>query len=111
MEISFDYFRDNFCELDIDIIEIRKHYFYKYIELNLDDGRNIRDLVLVKLMEDQKKLYKSVSRYFSNFPIGKQHDENLIKILTFAREELRKGRTLLIEFIYAYFFKTKNYKK
>ena len=111
MEVNFDYFRENFGKMDVDVIEIKKYYFYKYIILNVDDGKELNNVLFVKALEDLKKLYKSVGRYFSNFPIGKLHDENLVKIITFAREELRQGRTLLLEFIYAFLFKTKSYNK
>lgn len=111
MDTTFESFRDNFLNTTIDVIDIRKSYFSKYVVLSLDNGAELRSLVLAKHTDDLKKLYKSIKQFFNNFPITNDHHENLVKIINFAKEEYKQKRSILLEFLYAFIFKTKSYDK
>lgn len=111
MDISFETFRDNFLNTHIDVLDIKKAYFSKYIVLSLDNDLELRSLVLAKNIDDLRKLYKSIKQFFNNFPISNDHKENVIKIVNFAKEEYKHKRTILLEFLYAFIFKTKSYDK
>lgn len=109
--ITFEYFRDKFNDFHLDIVKIDKVFFTKYILMIIDDGDLLKDIYLEKTTQDLKKLYESVRRYFGNFPIIHKHDENLIKIVAFAKEEWKHQNYLILEFLYAFLFKTRSYNK
>ena len=43
LDISYEYFKENFNNVNIDILLIKKHYFSKYIVFIIDDKNLISE--------------------------------------------------------------------
>jgi hypothetical protein len=109
--ITFEYFREKFEDFQLDVIKIEKSFFTKYIMFSIDQGELIKNCIFEKTTYDLKKVYKSITTHFKNFPICDNHADNLVKIIAFAKEEWRNHHFLVLEFLYAFIFKTINYTK
>lgn len=110
MENNFDSFKTIFPYLDIHVKAAKRIYFTKYLLIEIINLNTGDIFYFQKTSGDLRKCYKSVKTYFKNFPIEKKrHDENLKNIVEFAKEELENKNSLLIEFLFAFFYKTRNY--
>lgn len=47
----------------------------------------------------------------SNFPIGKDHELNLVKILTYAKDAAKKGDFFIAKILYDYLLGENKHKK
>ena len=110
MENNFDSFKAVFPYLEIHVKAAKRIYFTKYLLIEILNLNTGDIFYFQKTSGDLRKCYKSVKTYFKNFPIEKKrHDENLKNISDFAKEELENKNSLLIEFLFAFFYKTRNY--
>lgn len=109
--VDYERFKANFDNFHLEVAKVEKIYFTKYILMCIDDGDQLHREYLEKTTADLKMLYKSVKSHFKNFPITDKHDENIVKIVSFTKDEWKHGHDLLLEFLFAFLFKTRNYNK
>lgn len=109
MDTTFDYFVAQFALLDVRVLAVRKIYLTKYILMVLNDGQKILNFRTEKKTEDLRKVYGNIKNVYPNFPISQDHTDNLYRILVFAKEELSQNRKIVLEYLYAFFFKAKSH--
>lgn len=109
MDVSLEYFRENFPYFQVHVLAIRKIYLTKYILFVCNDSEKINNLRMEKKTESLRQLYAALKLIYPNFPFTENHDDNLYKILIFAREELASGRSVLLDNLHSFFFRTKSF--
>lgn len=106
---TYEYFKNNFGEFNLKLVKIKKSFFKKYILFEIWDNKSLSPTFVEKCTDDIKKMYKSIKEHFPNFPITDKHEENVITVMNYSKEDWIDQHYLILEFLFAFIFKSKNY--